>query len=801
MLAPHALFLRRWLLQEGTRLFRRKASGSMVLTATLRLPSHANIERDLVRTSNVEYFSTSCVNCAKSRELKGKRDISEKKLTRYFVDHRRVSLTGGKGGKGASTFHSEPRKEFGGPDGGNGGDGGTIIIKVDQQIKSLSLVEPLYRGMDGESGGSKNCYGRNAAHTYIRVPLGTIVKEDGTVVADLSKHGQEYVAAFGGTGGKGNRFFLSNENRAPTKATPGEHGQERVGFPNAGKSSLLRAISNAKPAVAAYPFTTLNPHVGIVQYQDHEQVAGAHRNRGLGISFLRHIERCRFLLFVLDLSGPDPWAQLQDLRFELEQYETGLSKRPQAIVGNKIDLPEARANLSALQSRVPQRIIPVSALTGHNVEELILHLRELYDGYLQTEESAGGQPVSRLMMLAPHALFLRRWLLQEGTRLFRRKASGSMVLTATLRLPSHANIERDLVRTSNVEYFSTSCVNCAKSRELKGKRDISEKKLTRYFVDHRRVSLTGGKGGKGASTFHSEPRKEFGGPDGGNGGDGGTIIIKVDQQIKSLSLVEPLYHGMDGESGGSKNCYGRNAAHTYIRVPLGTIVKEDGTVVADLSKHGQEYVAAFGGTGGKGNRFFLSNENRAPTKATPGEHGQERVGFPNAGKSSLLRAISNAKPAVAAYPFTTLNPHVGIVQYQDHEQVAVADIPGIIQGAHRNRGLGISFLRHIERCRFLLFVLDLSGPDPWAQLQDLRFELEQYETGLSKRPQAIVGNKIDLPEARANLSALQSRVPQRIIPVSALTGHNVEELILHLRELYDGYLQTEESAGGQPVRW
>ncbi|XP_041112656.1 mitochondrial ribosome-associated GTPase 2 [Polyodon spathula] len=420
-----------------------------------------------------------------------------------------------------------------------------------------------------------------------------------------------------------------------------------------------------------------------------------------------------------------------------------------------------------------------------------------------------------MMILTSHALFLRKWVFQEGTRLFRRKTQGSMVLTARSRLPSFANIEREPVITSSVGYFSTSCVNCAKSRELKTKRDISEKKLTRYFVDHRRVSLTGGKGGKGASTFHSEPRKEFGGPDGGNGGDGGAIIIKVDQQIKSLSLVAPLYRGMDGESGGSKNCYGRNADHTYIRVPLGTIAKEDGAVVADLSKHGQEYVAAFGGTGGKGNRFFLSNENRAPMKATPGEHGQERVlhlelrtmahagmvGFPNAGKSSLLRAISNAKPAVAAYPFTTLNPHVGIVQYQDHEQVAVADIPGIIQGAHRNRGLGISFLRHIERCRFLLFVLDLSGPDPWAQLQDLRFELEQYETGLSKRSQAIVGNKIDLPEARANLSALQSRVPQRIIPVSALNGHNVEELILHIRQLYDGYLQTEESAGGQPVRW
>ncbi|MBN3304057.1 MTG2 GTPase, partial [Amia calva] len=338
---------------------------------------------------------------------------------------------------------------------------------------------------------------------------------------------------------------------------------------------------------------------------------------------------------------------------------------------------------------------------------------------------------------------------------------------------------------------------------------------TRYFVDHRRVNLTAGSGGKGACTFLSEPRKEFGGPDGGNGGDGGDVVIKVDQQVKSLALVFPLYRGTDGDPGGKKNCYGRNAETTYIRVPLGTIVKENGKVVADLSTQGQEYVAAYGGAGGKGNRFFLSNENRAPMTATPGEPGQQRilhlelrtmahagmVGFPNAGKSSLLRAISNAKPAVAAYPFTTLNPHVGIVKYQDHEQVAVADIPGIIRGAHVNRGLGISFLRHIERCRFLLFVLDLSDPEPWAQLQDLRFELEQYEPGLSERPQAIVANKADLPEALANLAALRSRVAQRVIPVSALTGENIGELILHLRELYDGYLLTEERTGGQPVRW
>ncbi|XP_029912589.1 mitochondrial ribosome-associated GTPase 2 [Myripristis murdjan] len=349
----------------------------------------------------------------------------------------------------------------------------------------------------------------------------------------------------------------------------------------------------------------------------------------------------------------------------------------------------------------------------------------------------------------------------------------------------------------------TTWTLCAKVRGQQRKKELSEKKLTRYFVDHRNVKLVAGSGGKGACTFHSEPRKEWGGPDGGNGGDGGNIIIKVDRFVKSLAQVAPVYKAEDGQSGGSKNCYGRNASPTYIFVPLGTIVKEHGKTIVDLSTHGQEYVAVFGGAGGKGNRFFLSNENRAPMTATPGMQGQERalqlelrtmahaglVGFPNAGKSSLLRAISNAKPAVAAYPFTTLNPHVGIVQYRDHEQVAVADIPGIIRGAHLNRGLGISFLRHIERCRFLLFVLDLSSPEPWTQLQHLRYELDQYEPGLSRRPHAIIANKMDLPEAQEKLETLRGQVTQRVIPVSALTGQNTEELILHLRELYDGYLQ------------
>uniref|UniRef100_A0A8C3PFN0 Mitochondrial ribosome-associated GTPase 2 n=1 Tax=Chrysemys picta bellii TaxID=8478 RepID=A0A8C3PFN0_CHRPI len=354
--------------------------------------------------------------------------------------------------------------------------------------------------------------------------------------------------------------------------------------------------------------------------------------------------------------------------------------------------------------------------------------------------------------------------------------------------------------------------DCAKGILVIQELDFSQ---TRYFVDHRRVCVIGGHGGQGITSFHSEPRKEFGGPDGGNGGDGGHVILKADQQIKSLASVLPLYRGFDGERGRSKNCYGANGGYTYIKVPVGTLVKEDGKIVSDLTQHGEEYVAAYGGTGGKGNQFFLSNENRAPMTATLGESGQKRVlylelktmahaglvGFPNAGKSSLLRAISNAKPAVAPYPFTTLNPHVGIVHYQDYEQVAVADVPGIIRGAHLNRGLGLAFLKHIEHCRFLLFVVDLSVSEPWIQLQDLKYELEQYEEGLSKRPHAVIGNKMDLPQSKANLLLLKERVEQRVIPLSALTGDNLEELLLHLRDMYDAYVTTEQSRRQNPVKW
>ncbi|XP_053562376.1 mitochondrial ribosome-associated GTPase 2 [Bombina bombina] len=368
---------------------------------------------------------------------------------------------------------------------------------------------------------------------------------------------------------------------------------------------------------------------------------------------------------------------------------------------------------------------------------------------------------------------------------------------------------------ADLRLLSTSCSQHAKHRGLsKRKRDLSEKKLTRYFVDHRRVHVVGGAGGKGACCFHSEPRKEYGGPDGGDGGNGGHVILKVDSQVKSLASVVPTYHGDDGESGGSKNCFGKSGENVYIKVPIGTIVKEDGQVIADLSKPGEEFVVAHGGLGGKGNRFFLSNENRSPMTAMPGEPGEERmlqlevktmahagmVGFPNAGKSSLLRLLSNARPAVAPYPFTTLNPHVGIIEYQDYEQIAVADIPGIIEGAHQNRGLGLSFLKHIERCRFLLFVVDLSHPEPWVQLSCLQYELEQFDEDLAQRPYVVVANKLDLPVAPKTLQLLRQKVRSKVIGVSALTGDNAEELILHVREMYDEYRHKEDKKK-TPAHW
>lgn len=340
-------------------------------------------------------------------------------------------------------------------------------------------------------------------------------------------------------------------------------------------------------------------------------------------------------------------------------------------------------------------------------------------------------------------------------------------------------------------------------KATKPKKPKGHTEKVKHFVDYKQLVVRAGRGGDGCMSFSSLHRKEFAGPDGGNGGHGGHVIFEASTNCKSLAHLKSVITAHSGVKGGTRMCHGKNAEHTRIGVPPGTLVKtEEGKVVASLSKAGEVCVVARGGAGGKGNYFFLTNENRAPAKAELGARGQELrlrvelrtmahaglIGFPNAGKSTLLRAISRARPKVAAYPFTTLNPHVGIVEYDDYEQVAVADIPGLIKGAHQNRGLGISFLRHIQRCACLLYVLDLSSGQPWTQLEDLRFELEQYEPGLSQRPHAILGNKVDVDGAEDVLAELQEKVDLPVFAVSAKYRLGIEPLLNHLRELYDEHV-------------
>ncbi|XP_071824426.1 mitochondrial ribosome-associated GTPase 2-like [Apostichopus japonicus] len=336
----------------------------------------------------------------------------------------------------------------------------------------------------------------------------------------------------------------------------------------------------------------------------------------------------------------------------------------------------------------------------------------------------------------------------------------------------------------------------SKPRKL-GKPDLSEKKMN--FVDWKRVEFRAGNGGDGCVSMRREAYAEFGGPDGGDGGTGGDVILEAASRMKSLEHLSYVYKGEHGGKGSGGNCSGKSGKHAVIQVPLGTILKEDQDIVCDLEKEGDQTVVVYGGLGGRGNKSFVTSNMQAPMVATKGQQGQQRklalelktiahaglVGFPNAGKSSLLRALSRARPKVAAYPFTTLNPHVGIIEYPDLEQVAVADIPGLIPGAHLNKGLGHSFLRHIDRCLCLLYVIDLSQKDPWDQFTHLQYELEQYQPHLSERPHAIIGNKIDLPESQSSLSGLQERVDIPVIGLSAKFKTNIDQLKMHVRKLYD----------------
>jgi GTPase len=317
------------------------------------------------------------------------------------------------------------------------------------------------------------------------------------------------------------------------------------------------------------------------------------------------------------------------------------------------------------------------------------------------------------------------------------------------------------------------------------------------FVDTVRLHVRGGHGGRGSVSFRREPFVPRGGPDGGDGGRGGSVVLYATSEATSLVayVSRQQSHAENGRAGAGGRKSGRGGADLRLPVPVGTVVydEREGTVVADLESPGAEAVVASGGAGGRGNVHFRTSVHQAPQLAEPGLPGQERwlrlelkliadvglVGPPNAGKSSMLRAVSAATPRVADYPFTTLDPQLGVAELADGRRMVLADIPGLIEGAAQGAGLGHRFLRHVERTRVLLYLVDGSDPDPWETLAAVRREVAGYAADLAGRPALVAVNKIDLPEAAA---LRDGPAPEDVHWVSALTGDGVPELLEALGE-------------------
>jgi GTP-binding protein len=321
------------------------------------------------------------------------------------------------------------------------------------------------------------------------------------------------------------------------------------------------------------------------------------------------------------------------------------------------------------------------------------------------------------------------------------------------------------------------------------------------FIDRAKIYVKAGDGGDGMSSFRREKFVPKGGPSGGDGGRGGDVVLVVDSSLNTLIdfRYKRKFKADSGEKGQTSNMFGRQADNLYVKVPPGTVVRDEATgeIIGDLTAEGQELVAAKGGRGGRGNARFVSSVHRAPTFAERGEPGDERnlllelkvladvglVGYPSVGKSSLLARVSAAKPEIAAYHFTTLTPVLGVVSVREGQSFVLADIPGLIEGAHEGKGLGHDFLRHIERTRIIIHVLDVSGlegRDPIDDYHKINDELKLYSERLAARPQIVAANKMDLPEGRENyprVAAYLAKEGREVFPVSAATGEGLPALL------------------------
>jgi GTPase len=320
------------------------------------------------------------------------------------------------------------------------------------------------------------------------------------------------------------------------------------------------------------------------------------------------------------------------------------------------------------------------------------------------------------------------------------------------------------------------------------------------FVDQTKIYVKGGDGGNGIVAYRREKYVPLGGPAGGDGGKGANVVFEVNEGLRTLMDFRYQKHwkAPRGEHGMSKNQHGRNAKDMIVKVPPGTVVIDAETkeVIADLVENGQRAIIAKGGRGGRGNSRFATPQNPAPELAENGEPGQERdvllelklladvglVGFPSVGKSTLLSVVSSAKPKIAEYHFTTIVPNLGMVETEDNRSFVMADLPGLIEGAHQGVGLGHQFLRHIERTRVIVHVIDMAateGRDPYEDYLTINKELEEYNLRLTERPQVIVANKMDIPEAEENLQKFKEQLKEDypIYPISAVTRKGLRELL------------------------